>query len=236
MRFSSLMLLVALVGCGETGQRVISYDAVSVGDAAPFVVGNWTITLTNAKLGLGPLYFCATASASADLCPAAVNELADVVTIDLLSSTPTHFGTIRGTTGSIRSVTFDYGITWFTTQIAATPFPTAPDGHSLVLAGHAEAGGAQPQAYDFAGTVDIAPQFAGSLVMQGYAAVETVTTDQLQLVATLRPADILREVDFDALAAHPVIAPGDDAHNAITTALTTVGGPVFSWVSLAGAK
>jgi len=231
MRF---LFLILLTGCGETGQHLISYDAVSVGDPAPFQAGDWTVTLSKAELGLGPLYFCATASASADLCPAAINELADVVTIDLLSSTPTHFGSIRGTTGSIRSVTFDYGITWFTTQIAATPHPSAPEGHSLVLSGHAV--NTQGQAFDFTGAVDVTPQYAGSLVMQGYPALETVSTNQLQMVVTERPIDILQDVDFDTVFLKPAIVAGDDAHNAITTALTTIGAPVFTWNTLGGGK
>jgi hypothetical protein len=93
-------------GCGNTGPAPVSYPVYATGDALAaqgFVVGNWTVTLQVAQVGFGPAYFCATASASGDLCPAAVEEFHDVATVDALDPSPqllgnrSYWGISRGT-------------------------------------------------------------------------------------------------------------------------------------------
>src|SRR5262245_36883458 len=104
-------------GCGSTGQESVSYPIVGRGQAAePFLVDGWEVTLTSARVGVGPIYFCATEGASSELCPIALGEFADAAVIDALDPTPRTLGRIDGFVGEIRSATYDFAYSWFNTQ------------------------------------------------------------------------------------------------------------------------
>jgi hypothetical protein len=232
MRAVLLSIVIVLGACGDTGRVRVRYPLVAESDPAPFVTpSGWAVTLGEARLGLGPIYFCASEQASAELCPVAVNEFAAGVEVDLLAAGPQPLGDVTGTDGTIRSVALDYAVTWFTIQRQPTPLAAAPDGVSAVLAGTAVKGA---RTLPFRVRVTVAPQFAGSSSVI-YRTDGNVTRDTRGLIARFTPARLFDDVDFDALAAAtPDGAPATLDENSpaalsITSRLQTAAAPTFIW-------
>jgi hypothetical protein len=225
----ALALLFLLAACGDTGQKVVAYPLTGQGGSAQLSAGRWQLTFDEARLALGPIYFCATAAASSDLCPVAVNELADVVVLDGLGGAGQPLGTIRGTTGGVRSAAYDLGINWFATQRMPTPHPAAPGGHAARFGGSASDGSTSRR---FTAEIDVAPQFAGELAVRGVAVQVEITPATAGLSVAVDATELWRAVDLDALFAAPgdvTVLPGSRAHDALVFALTA-GAPFrFTW-------
>lgn len=222
------LALAALLAaaCGTTGAEPFIYPATVVGAGASFPIGDWQVTLTRAELALGPIYLCATAAASPDLCAVAQGEFTDVAVIDLLAATPQPLGDIDSLAGDVRSAMLDYGISWFTTQTSATPGSEL--GHSAHLTGTATQG---DLVLDFDALIDVVPPLRGSPALVGVRARVDAPDERSRLQLRINPGAWLLGVDFDALAAQGPsieIRPGDAAHAAIAFALTTQP-PAFSW-------
>ena len=114
------------LGCvGDTGREVVSVQAFGRGqNGSTITIDGWQITLDRADIGLGPLTFCATASASTEFCEPALLEMRQGVTVDGLNAQAQSIGVLEGTTGTVRSGFLDYGISWLLTE----PDPRANQG------------------------------------------------------------------------------------------------------------
>lgn len=234
--FLLVMLLGGLgsSGCGETGQEEVSYPVFAAGTApAPFIVGAYEVTLDVAQVGFGPVYFCATAAASSDLCPAALAEFASTATLDGVNDEAQQLGDVRGVTGEIRSATYDYAITWLSTQRNPTPAPGAPGGHSAHFEGRAVGGATE---FRFVADVDVVPQLQGSRAVQGARVSANVQDSSVRLDVRFDPGAWWRSVDFselEALGGDPVVVPaGSRAMNAVVIGMTATAPPTFEWSEL----
>jgi len=226
-RRAAPLLALALLACGSTGAEPFAYPIAAVGVGADaFPVGDWQVTLTRADLALGPIYLCATAAASPDLCAVAVGEFADVAVLDALAPAAVELGEVAALPGDVRSAMLDYGISWFTTQTEATPDRAL--GNSARLAGTAVRG---DTTVTFDARVDVLPPLRGSPALVGVRARVDEPGPDSRLLLRVDPRAWLLGVDFDALAAagpSAAIRPGDAAHAAIAFAMTTQP-PTFSW-------
>ena len=129
---------LVLSSCDETGRSFVSLPmfAEREGDTS-FEVDGFEIVLSRAEVAVGPIYFCATAAADADLCPVAVAELREIAVVDLLDDGVQVIGTAAATTGTFRSATLDYGRPFLLSDNEPERGPRALDGHSAVLEGAA---------------------------------------------------------------------------------------------------
>ncbi len=226
------MTIATLAGCAPASQAEIDYPALARGRAAAaFSLGNWQVTLNVATIGFGPAYFCAAASADSDLCPIALAEYADSAAIDALDPAPRTIGAVHGLTGRIRSVSYDFAISWFPRQTSATPGPGAPGGHSAHFEGKAQKGAL---AIAFVADVDVTPKNQGARAAAGPPLDADVESDATALTVAVDPAGIFRDVDFDDYAVPPVegtvvIAKDSRAYNALVHGLTVGAPPTFSW-------
>jgi len=229
--------VLGAIGCGaDTGRDVVEVPIHGAGTAVgPFAVGAWTVTLSEAELGFGAVYFCASASGTPDLCETALLDYTAAFTIDALDPTIVMQGQMPGVTGTIRSALFDYAIAWWPTLVDPTPEEGAPGGHSARIAGSATDG---MTTFDFVAEVDVLPRVRGSQAVVGAHTDHELMSSDDALVVRVDPRPWLAAVDFDALAAMVVdpavpvvIAPGTQAYDAIVFQLTTNALPTFAWGS-----
>ena len=131
VRCAAVALLA--VGCGQTTGAFVEISFAGRGTAAEtFTKGGWEVTLSEATLGFGPIYFCATDSAQSSRCEVAVLEYLDGVTLDGLDPEPQSIGRLFGTTGTVRTAFFDYGIVWLLTEPLPEALPGVPGGPAVV--------------------------------------------------------------------------------------------------------
>jgi hypothetical protein len=234
------MLVSALalaVGCGPAAQSPVSYALYGAGSGGVFTVGSWQITLDAALLGLGPIYFCTTAGASAELCPTSLNEFADVAVVDVRDSTPQLLGEILGVTGDIGSASYDLAYSWFPRQNAPAPAAVAPMGHSAHFEGQATG---PDGSFRFVADVDIVPRYAGLRAIRQTRGVSArIDESTARLDIRFDPQAWWRNVDFDALARagagmDPVLIDGRSnnvvVHDTLVATITTAAGaPKFLW-------
>lgn len=197
MKHFTLILAFVCVACGETGQERLEVDVYARGGGTTLTAGLWEVTLSEATVAIGPVYFCATAAASADLCPAASFEFTQSVTVDGLSAQAELIGTAAGVTGDVRSAAYDYGISWLTTQNQPTGTSGAIDGHSARFSGVATTAG---RTLAFTALLDVAPQLQGTYAVQGARSAASITGDTTSLTITARPDLWFAAVDFDSAA------------------------------------
>ena len=227
LRPLAALLLAAVAGCGSTGAEPFSYPVVATGLApTSFPVGDWQVTLTRADVAIGPIYLCATAAASPDLCAVAIAEYADIAVIDALDPRPQPLGDIDARAGDVRSAMLDYGISWFTTD--AAPGPLSDLQHSARIVGTAVLG---DTSLAFDATIDVTPPMRGSPALVGLRARADAPDERSRLELALDVRGWLAGLDFDQLAAlgpTHVFLPGDPEHAAIAFAMTTQP-PTFRW-------
>lgn len=224
---TSLLLSLGLVACGTTGAEPFAYPVSARGPGpAAFMVGEWEVTLTRADVAIGPVYLCATAAASPELCHVAVGEFTDVAVVDTLATKAQALGEVEARAGDVRSAMLDYGISWFTTQTG--PEALAELEHSARLIGTAVRGDVTLR---FDATIDVPPAMRGSPALVGLHAVTDAPGPDSSLELELDPRGWFAGLDLDALAAiasDHTIVPGDAAHATLAFAMTTQP-PTFRW-------
>ncbi len=227
MLLRPLLAALMLAACGSTGAERFDYPLVATGvTTTVFPVGDWQVTLTRADVSLGPIYLCATAAASPDLCAVAIAEFTDVAVVDALDPTAQPLGDVDARPGDVRSAMLDYGISWFTTDSAAEPLGELR--HSARFTGTAVLG---DTSLTFDATIDVTPPMRGSPALVGLHARADAPGPDSRLELRLDVHTWFTAVDFDALAATGLdhdIQPGDPAHAALTFAMTTQP-PSFHW-------
>jgi hypothetical protein len=228
--------VLALAGCIEASQEPVAYDAVVVArNNGQGESNGWLISLWRADVALGPFYFCSATSGSSTLCASSIAEVASVSVVDALAPRPSPLGRVHGFSGSIQSVSYDLGISWFDTQTAATPAPSLPGGHSMRLEGEARKG---TMLVLFTADVDVVPQYQGQNAISTAPAKATVTSSATRLEVVVDPAAWMRQVDFDAIAAKVggtgdvvfAIEPGMEEHGAVLVGLKNLAPPELRWV------
>jgi hypothetical protein len=232
------ILAMSLVGCSGAPQTETSFAAVAVptGTKELVVEGQGiTVAFDVATVALGAVYFCASASGSANLCDAAQGEVLQASAIDALDSSPQPLGLFHGFTGDIRSASFDYGIHWYMTEKQATPAPAAPFGHSMHVEGRATQGATSAR---FTADVDVRAPFQGERAVPTTKTAGTVDEDTARLEARFDAASWFSGVDWAAvLAAGQVdhaIVMGSPDHDAIVIDMVAVRPPTFVFVKAAG--
>jgi hypothetical protein len=225
--FLRSLLTILVLGCGQTGGEFVEIPFEARGTAPlAFVKGGWEVTLSQATLGFGPIYFCTTDSAISSRCEVAVLEFLDGVTLDGLDPSLQSIGTLFGTTGTIRTAFFDYGIVWLLTEplpkaLAGVPGGPAvispessgyvPQGYSARFLGTAACvedasiccPGATscPVGYSFEANVDVLVVNPGTPAVNGVRTSQEITTDPVVLTMTFDPDAWWQTVDFARLAA-----------------------------------
>lgn len=234
MNLTHIIAMPLLFGCGATGQAEVSL-ATSVVGAAPetLQLGDRAITLEVARIGFGPVYFCATAGASSDLCPTAQAELTQPFVLDGLSSAPREVAPVVGVTGTIRSASYDFGVTWLAVE-------QSPTGHIPQLgtfAAHFEGTYRSDfgPARAFVADVEVRPQLQGTQTVNGARTFIEVREAAPSLLIEFDPNAWWSTVDaseFDEFEGEPIVVPTDSrAHSALVAAMTATHGPTFTWTS-----
>lgn len=234
MRALSIMLCALLLAsCDETSRSFVRVPMVAqrTGDAS-FSAGEHEVTLSRAEVALGPLYFCATAAADADLCPDAIAELREVAVIDLLDGDAQRVGTVQATTGMVRSATLDYGRPWLLPANAPERGPRELDGHSAVFEGEACR---EDACFAFEAAIDLTPREAGDSTLPGLDTRFAILEGEQRLVARIELSAWLGRIDFAELQSSvnddgvAVIEPGSQAYEAIAIGMTSRAVPEIDW-------
>jgi hypothetical protein len=232
----ALALSLAPLACGDAGGERLQLALAAQGSAARRVaINGGRLELSRAEVGLGPLYLCAANSAEAELCEVAIAEWLDAARLDALDEAPIQLGSLTAVSGSVRSAQLDYGISWLLTRSAPEASDAAPGGHSAQLSGVAE--GEDGTRIELEAEIDLPPLTRGGSALQlrieehRLAAGETLTlrVDPQRWVRRVRFAD-LAVLDSDG-DGHVVLAPGDQAYEAIVQAMSGAGAPAFEWLA-----
>ncbi|MFW2390549.1 MAG: hypothetical protein ACN4G0_19595 [Polyangiales bacterium] len=225
--FTWALLLFVASACGQTRGGFVEIPFEGQGTAVePFTKDGWEVTLSKATLGFGPIFFCATDSALSSRCEVAILEYLDGSTLDGLDPSRQPIGPLYGTTGSVRTAFFDYGIVWLLTQplpeaLAGVPegpavvrsesSSYAPKGHSAQFSGTASCvadpetccPGATscPSSFAFEANVDVLVANPGTPAVNGVRTFQEVTNEPTSLTVTFDPNAWWQSVDFARLAA-----------------------------------
>lgn len=226
------LLPTALLGCSDPAQTFVMFDVVGVVDGPSHTrADGGVITLTEGTVGFGPLVFCASATASPELCDTSVAEWTSRVGLDVTTAGPTPLGTATGLTGAVKSAGFDYGVFWLLTETEPRGEPSIAAGHSARLSGTFTRDGAS---VPFSATVDCAPQLQGGRAVTTAPASGVVSESTSAVEVHLRPATWFEGVDFDAAlaAGEPLIVePDTPDHDALVLAMKSQSVPTFVWRS-----
>lgn len=230
-----LLAATALAGCEEGALSRESLALLGGGTGEDtFEDGDWTIRLTRADVAFGPLYFCATPAADADLCPVALAEFADVAVVDALDAESAVLGEVVADSGTVRSATFDFGLPWLVTAQGPRSPRGALGGHSARFQGEATDG---VRAFRFQLALDVTSANPGDIAVRGVRTTEQIDGDEDTVTVTFEPAAWWLGVDWEALADLAVLAPGarvdvaEDAPSAsvVRTGMTSRAVPRFTW-------
>jgi hypothetical protein len=236
MKWKALILLglVGAAGCvPDTGREIVEVTLAAAGtEPAPFDVGGFTVTLERADVAFGPVAFCATESAELYLCEAALFEARDPFVVDALDPTIVPVAAMEGTTGTVRTAFFDYGISWYLTSSTPTRSPDLLEGHSAIFEGTATRGA---DVVRFVARVDVVPIARGAVTVQGaktsaeVSGGETVVArvDPSPWFAGVRWGDLLAEVTDPAIPL--VLTPVDAAYQSIALGMTALAPAELEW-------
>ncbi len=239
---SVILITVSLGGCGDTGQGRVSFPLAAAGTpAAELRVGDWTVTVEEARVSFGPLYLCASQTAGLENCALAAAEHLGASSVDALSASPTPMGTMEATSGvTVLSGMWDHGRSWRLGETAPRPLAGAVDGErSLVMLIRAEdeARGIA-RLYRVALDVDGGSQPSGTLAVRSRLPAHLITEAEPGLVVRFDPSLWASMIDYDALATLPEpgtagtpidVPPGHSARDALVAAVTATGLPSFEW-------
>ncbi|MCA9582348.1 MAG: hypothetical protein KC416_11175 [Myxococcales bacterium] len=229
-----LWMVCTGVTCGHTGQEFVEFDLRTRGtDNATFEAGAWTVTLTRAEVALGPIYFCATSAADAELCPSAVAEFVEVAPINGIEGSPDDAGRVFGVTGTVGSVTLDYGLPWLLTTDGPVPQEGAPGGHSAQFEGTASRDGAT---FLFAMDVDVTAANRGDIALPGIRTDHVIDTRTEAVTFSIDPTAWWANVDFEVVYADiedpavPIVLDEEStAYGTVILGMTTGKVPSLEW-------
>jgi hypothetical protein len=198
-----LTVVLGAVGCLDTGPQhaEVSLRVTGASSSDPFpTTTDWSVELERADLAFGPLYLCAGYRAGA-LCDTARLEWVDSVVVDGLDPGHRDAGTLRGTSGSVRSWMYDLGIVSLLTQQRPRALPAAEalGGNSVVLTGSARKN-AQTIGFSLELPIAQAAQIGVPVVLKSTGdAFEHEVLGGETLAVHFDPRPWVRDVDFDAL-------------------------------------
>jgi hypothetical protein len=230
-----LALVLLLTACGDTGGDAFSIPLIAGGatDARSFEDDGFTITLDDARIGYGPVYFCATSTADLGLCPAALAEFRGAATVDVSTAEVEMVGSIEARSGTIRSGMWDYARPFLLGADAPTPITGAVDGErSARFSGTASRGA---ESFRFVAELDISNVSASGLpAVSAVRTAHELVDGADALTVTFDAQAIVSRLDFEALASRVVdgevrVVPGDVAYNALVQALTSSALPTLTW-------
>lgn len=235
----AFLTLFTFFGCTpETSRSVIELPIIAIGDARDqFTAGELEITILEAKLALGPLYFCASSLPSDHVCESARLELLDPFVIDLLSDEPDEVGLAQGSSGRIASAQYNFGRSIFAGEVLPTAAGESVDGHSgrFVLAIE----GPDDRSLLVRITLDLDPARSGSLRVLGHRTEidldETISALEIRASAF----DLLSALDYSAIeemVADPnrdvgevELTPSHRLYEGLASRLSSGIFPVFNW-------
>jgi hypothetical protein len=136
------VLVLAAVGCNDTGQRRVRFDLSLAGTDPGAIVlasGATELRLERAQLAFGPLYLCAGRQAG-ETCETARAEWLGSAVIDLLDPEPARAGELQAVTGEVDSYMYDLGLSSVLTHAEPLTLAAAEQlgGASLWLEGQAQ--------------------------------------------------------------------------------------------------
>jgi hypothetical protein len=228
------LFLVVASACGNTGRTPATVTLTGRGASSPVLVdGAYTVTLTRADVAFGPAYFCATATASSELCETAVLETLEAHAIDGLDPVTQPLGVLEGFTGDVRTVQLDLGIAFLLSQPMPHALEGSIEGHSVVLEGSATNGMTN---VDFRVAIDVVASESGTSAIVGSSSRATVASVGTALEVVVDPRLWVRGLDWAAIAATPhapgervVIAEGSVEYDAILRGIAANAPPTFEW-------
>ncbi len=225
-------------GCGgSAGSTEIAYPLFARADKGGETTGQgWQVAVDEASVGFGPLYLCASISATPDLCQTAVAEWTDSATIDGRRPDPVRLGTVTGTSATVNSALFDFATSW--TLADPRALSGAPGGHAARFRVTAKKG---DRTLRITADIDIPPQQRSSRAVSTRVPM-TLQSSSLRLDLTFPVHAWWRKVDLDALSdlGNDDLSFGlraDEpraitfARSAIVTAMTSAERPTFVWTT-----
>ena len=220
------ILLALCVGCGQTGGEFVNVPFSGQGTAAePFVSGGWEFTLSEATLGFGSIFFCTTESQDPRRCEVAILEFREGVTLDGLDPSEQPIGELFGTTGTINTAFYNFGIVWLLTVPlpealagvpggpASVPFDApnyVPEGHSGRFLGTATCidgpdvccpdSDTCPTTYELEAFVDVLPGTRGRPTINGVRNSVAITAEPASLLIGFDPNAWFQTVNYARVA------------------------------------
>jgi hypothetical protein len=230
---------IALVslGCGTTGGSEVRLPlmAGAASEARSFEDEGWTVTIEEARIALGPMYFCPTTSADLENCPAALAELRGAVAVDALDPSAPMLGELAALTGTLRSGMWDLGRPFLLG--AAEPAPIAGaidgalDGHSARFVARAERG---DETFRVRADVDVSGMVSGIAAVRGVRTTHEIVGPDDGLTVRFDAPQILSRLDWEALSIEAgggelVLTEGSTGYSALVQALTATALPALTW-------
>ena len=141
---------------------------------------------------------------------------------------------LAGTTGSVRSGFFDYGISWGLAQSGPRANEGSAGGHSARLEGVITVeGGAD---LTFRADLDIEPLSPGDAAVNGLRTAQRLSDDTRSLTVAFDPNAWLRRIKLARILELPantdgqvVFEPGSQPYEAILQAMTANAPPTLLW-------
>jgi hypothetical protein len=210
----ALSALGLVCGCGSAGQTEVAIPLFLAGTdvSEPWTAtGDVPVTLEQADLAFGPLYFCAGKTAG-DLCETARLEWLDSEVVSATDPTPVRVGELVGLTGTVRSWMYDLGISSQLTNEKPFVLDAAQrlGGVSLVVSGVAQVEGTN---LPFRAQVPISQSASTELgipvIRSGSAGIfHEVNADEQGLLVRFDPRPWLKTIDFRPYLKSESCAPG----------------------------
>jgi hypothetical protein len=235
MRHLPLALLLALSACvPDTSREPVTVPVYGRGvETLTATVGDYTVTLLDARVVVGPLYFCSAAHASDELCSTARLEVLEPFVVDLLDASAQEGGLAHGTTGRVSSAQFDLGRSFFAASASPAPTSGALGGRSAVFTFEVE-GPVNQLTVEL--NLDLDPARSGSTLVMGARTSADVTRETESVTLSFDPWIILDSIDLALLEASvdddgEWITPGrgEQAYEAVAVRLTEGRMPSFVW-------
>ncbi|MBU1239568.1 hypothetical protein KKF84_06225 [Myxococcota bacterium] len=239
-----LLFLVIFLssGCkiGSTGEAMIEYSLYARGtsQSASFTsTDGWDITLTEARLIVGPLLLCShvptfskSGSDSLTECGKVMGDFDGATLFDALSDHEQFLGSLTGISGQINSIFYDHGYLWLPTQGEVQLVNDDLQGNSVTITGSATK---DASTFDFVFSVPLIPIKKGLQTVMGVGVDFEGTPSTKKMVIQGDPAYWLRNVRFGPLydmGTSPLILTEEmGTYNIVYYGLTTSAPLDFSW-------